>query len=80
MLGYRAIKTIRAGDLLPNRDEWDANEAVEAKLVEEVFERFALVLRLRIELDVPDDRDDGRASVLGAGSWVNGSEGLTGWR
>jgi hypothetical protein len=44
----RAIETIRAGEVVYSRDEWDPKGAVEAKVVEAVFERFAGVLHLHL--------------------------------
>ena len=46
--GYRAIEEIRAGDSVFSRDEWNPATPVEAKVVEEVFQRFARVLDLRV--------------------------------
>jgi len=36
----RTIETIRAGEVVYSRDEHDPSGAVEAKVVEEVFERW----------------------------------------
>ena len=45
--GFRAIEDIRPGERVYSRDEWDAVGAVSAKIVEEVFTRYAGVYDLR---------------------------------
>ena len=40
-VGCRAIETIRAGEGVFSRDEHDPSGEVGAKVVEQVFERFA---------------------------------------
>ena len=46
--GYRVIEEIGVGDSVFTRDEWNPTAPVEAKVVEEVFRRFARVLDLRV--------------------------------
>lgn len=46
--GWRAVETLRPGDMVYSRDEHDADAAVEARPVEEVFERYARVLHLTV--------------------------------
>jgi hypothetical protein len=40
-MGYRNVEEFRAGDLIYSRSEFDPSGPIEAKVVEEVFERFA---------------------------------------
>jgi hypothetical protein len=47
-MGYRNVEEIRAGDLIFSRSEHDPSGPIEAKVVEEVFERFAGVYNLHI--------------------------------
>jgi len=47
--GYKAIEDIRAGERVLSRDQWDERGAIVAKIVEEVFERYAGVLTLRAD-------------------------------
>ena len=46
--GYRVIEVIGVGESVFSRDEWNPAAPVEAKVVEEVFRRFARVLDLRV--------------------------------
>jgi Pretoxin HINT domain len=47
-VGYRNIEEIRPGDLIFSRSEHNPSGLIEAKVVEEVFERFAPVLNLHV--------------------------------
>jgi len=47
--GYKAIEDITAGERVMSRDQWDERGAISAKIVEEVFERYAGVLTLKVE-------------------------------
>jgi hypothetical protein len=44
--GYRVVEEIGVGDSVYSRDEWNPAAPVEAKVVKEVFQRFAQVLDL----------------------------------
>jgi len=44
--GYRAVESIKAGEMVYSRSEYDPAGPIEAKVVEEVFERFAGILHL----------------------------------
>ena len=44
--GYRAVESFQRGDVVYSRSEYDPAGAVEAKVVEEVFERFAGIQHL----------------------------------
>ena len=46
--GYRVIEEIGVGDSVYSRDEWNPAASVEAKVVEEVFQRFARALDQRV--------------------------------
>ena len=46
--GYRNIEEIKAGEAVYSRDQWDAGGDVSAKVVEEVFERYAGVLHVHV--------------------------------
>ena len=46
--GSRAIESLRPGDLVLSRYEHDSAGAVEAKIVEEVFRRYACIWELRL--------------------------------
>jgi hypothetical protein len=46
--GYRSGEAILVGEVVYSRDEWDPRGAVEVKVVEEVFERFAGVYHLHL--------------------------------
>jgi hypothetical protein len=46
--GYRVVEEIGVGELVHSWDEWNPAAPVEAKVVEEVFRRFARVLDLRV--------------------------------
>jgi hypothetical protein len=46
--GYKPVESFVAGDVIYSRDEHDPSGPIEAKVVEEVFERFAGVYNLHI--------------------------------
>jgi len=48
-LGYRNIEYIRAGERVMSRDQWDERGGISAKIVEEVFERYAGVMVVRAD-------------------------------
>lgn len=80
--GYRVIEEIAVGETVWSRDEWNPAAPVEAKVVEEVFQRFARVMDLRVAGRVI--RTTGEhplyAAVLGwteASSMTTGMELLT---
>ncbi len=49
--GYKAIEEIRAGERVYSREQWDESGVIVAKIVEEVFVRFAGML-LAVGYDV----------------------------
>ena len=46
--GYRAIETLVPGELVYSRDEWNPTGDIEAKVIEEVFTRYAGVYHLHL--------------------------------
>lgn len=67
--GYRIIEEIKAGHFVYSRDQWDAGGEVSAKVVEEVFERYAGVLHLHAAGQVIRTTHEHPFFVLGRG-WV----------
>jgi hypothetical protein len=75
--GYRSIETLLPGDLVYSRDEWNPAAPVEAKVVEEVFRRFARVLDLRVASELI--RTTGEHPFYAAGlGWTPASSLTTG--
>ena len=56
--GYQAIEDIRAGERVMSRDQWNEGGAISAKIVEEVFERYAGVLTVRAAITFLPGGDD----------------------
>lgn len=71
--GYRAIETLAAGDMVYSRDEFDPSGAIEAKVVEEVFVRFAGVYNLHIGGQVIGTSGEHPFYVVGRG-WTPACE------
>jgi Pretoxin HINT domain/Protein of unknown function (DUF3990) len=71
--GYRSIETLLPGDLVYSRDEWNPSAAVEAKVVEEVFTRFAGILHVHLGGQVIGTSGEHPFYVEGRG-WVPAGE------
>jgi Pretoxin HINT domain len=71
--GYRSIETLLPGDLVYSRDEWNPSAAVEAKVVEEVFTRFAGILHVHLGGQVIGTSGEHPFYVDGRG-WVPAGE------
>jgi Pretoxin HINT domain len=71
--GYRSIETLLPGDLVYSRDEWNPSAAVEAKVVEDVFTRFAGILHLHLGGQVIGTSGEHPFYVDGRG-WVPAGE------
>ena len=69
--GYRAIETLVPGELVYSRDEWNPTGDIEAKVIEEVFARYAGVYQSASRR--ASHRHERGASVLRGGPGLDGN-------
>jgi hypothetical protein len=71
--GYRLIETLQVGDFVLARDEFDVTGAVAPKVIEKVFVRSALILKLHLGQQVIGTTTEHPFYVLDRG-WISADE------